>query len=327
MPKPKWYNTVHSGKGSKLTPIGREGTATPKMQHGWLTHGAIHRASKPRKLRRYRVFKNRISKVGLNKTGTVFETADDSMFMTLDGLMSRTQLRYGGVNQVKENKLLLSIGSLGVTPSWLAEARKLPPRVKTVITKRKEVASGRPKGPKGGVPPQVGSTGGPPSNPERMRGDPLSRPKLPAYPPEIRAKVQQGTMSKTIAKHPANWKTTSPGEPVAQPAHLKPSRRWGDVSQSTMYQHVVRAVYNRGMATKYKWKKSAAKSSQEIARRKMIVWKYSRRAKKAGGIPDRRRLALSNKGIARSRKHAKEPAGVLHGKATDYKHIVGQDPL
>jgi len=139
--------------------------------------------------------------------------------------------------------------------------------------------------------------------------------------------VRQGKLSKELARHPANWQTTSPGKPVPPPDHLKPKPGGGEVSQAAMYQHVVRAVYNRGLRTGYKWKKSPARSAQEIAREKMIKWKYASKAKSRGGGPDRRRIKLTNKGIARSKKHSREPAGTLAAKSADFAHIVGQDPL
>jgi hypothetical protein len=94
-----------------------------------------------------------------------------------------------------------------------------------------------------------------------------------------------------------------------------------------MYQHVVRAIYVNGTQRGYAFRESPAVSSQKIARAKMIKWGYGKRATKKGGIPDRRRIALTGKGSRRTFKHAKEPPAVLKAKQADYDNIVRRGPV
>ncbi len=133
--------------------------------------------------------------------------------------------------------------------------------------------------------------------------------------------------------HKANWQTTSPGAPVImpkpmeRPAKFRNAPRKPDVNTSAMYKHVVRAIYNNGKRRGYNFRKSASRSSQEMARRQMIKWGYAMRKKKKGGIPDRRGINLTNKGKRRSSTHSREGAGILRAKDSDYRAIVARDPL
>lgn len=132
-----------------------------------------------------------------------------------------------------------------------------------------------------------------------------------------------------IETWPANWKTTAPGPRIPMPAQIKQRKRKGRaVNQSDFYKHVVRAIYNTGTQTGYPFRGTAAKSSQAIARGKMIKWKYARRAKKKGGVPDRYAIALTGAGVNRNkRKHRREPRVVRIAKDRDYQAIVAMDPL
>jgi len=201
-------------------------------------------------------------------------------------------------------------------------------RPKPGIKKRSTKAQGRPQGAKGGIPPQIRGTMGGPSVPPRDSTMSLSKPRLPEYPPEVRAKIRAGKLSKALAKHPANWQTTQTGPPVPAPKGIPATpKKTGQVSTSAMYKHVVRAVYLRGNKIGYKWQSGASKSAQEIAREKMKKWKYAGARKTAGGTEDSSRISLTTKGKARSKKHARENPAVLHSKQADYDRIVATDPL
>lgn len=115
------------------------------------------------------------------------------------------------------------------------------------------------------------------------------------------------------------------------PAAKKRKRRrkigYNFVGNSTMYKHVVRAVYNslikRGSATRG----SPEQAAQKIARRQMIKWGYARRKKVAGGGRDRLQIALTGRGKKASMRHAREPASVRRRKDRDFWRIAKSDPL
>lgn len=139
---------------------------------------------------------------------------------------------------------------------------------------------------------------------------------------------------------PANLDTTSKGPPVKPKSGVPPEaklRRLGPkgrpgkykpaVSHAAMYKHMVRAIYQRGKKTGYAFQHSPAKSSQMIARAKMVQWKYAKRRKSKGGTPDRRMIELTGKGRARDwGQHLKEPYAVRVAKDRDYYAITGRDP-
>jgi len=304
MPKPGWYNRVIKGRSkTNLKPRGREGTVTPKMTHGWLTHGSIRKVPRMHKLRRKR------RDGGLHKLRTVFE--EPGVMVPLWQLSEAGRVWQGWGK-----------GKLGINrPKPKRPAKPKKP------AKRKS-GGGRPKGPKGGIPPKVRGTKGGPTIPPPDSRTPLSRPRLPEYPPEVRAKIRQGKLSKALARHPANWQTTQPGPPVPEPKGVPVTgRKTPAVSTSAMYKHVVRAVYNRGNKIGYSWKHGAAKSAQEIAREKMKTWKYARARATKGGGEDASRITLTAKGKTRSRKHARENPATLASKQADYDRIVRTDPL
>lgn len=107
----------------------------------------------------------------------------------------------------------------------------------------------------------------------------------------------------------------------------RPPKKRGPLNTSTFYQHVVRAIYNTGLTTGYPFRGTPEKSSQAIARAKMIQWGYARRKQNKGGIPDRRSITLTPKGVVRNRKHQKEPGGTKAAKARSYQYIYNRDPL
>jgi hypothetical protein len=215
-------------------------------------------------------------------------------------------------------------------------------RQRKKIRKRKEAALSRPRAAWAGI-PDAKPTGGvaPKSAPERIRSQSLSRPRPNRFPPDVQAKIRAGSLSYANAKNPANWQTSSPGRKIKPPTSKElalgqalgpPRLRTGQSKQavnvSNMYQHMVRAIYNRGISTGYGFKKGASRSSQEIARRKMIQWGYAGRKKKQGGIPDRRGIKLTTKGKNRSsRRHSREGSATLAAKAAEYNNIVARDPL
>lgn len=210
---------------------------------------------------------------------------------------------------------------------------KIQPRERTKV---------RPKGKPGGIPPAPPKdTLEPIKEPPQSPTQPPTKPRKPQYTWDELQKLRKKG-EKDQAEWPANWDTTAPGAPVSMPGKKEPpeavKRRTGPrggkaqyrpaVSNSEMYKHVVRAIYVTGKANGYAFREGPARSSQKIARGKMIKWGYAKRASKAGGVPDRRRIELTGKGQQRSfRRHANEPVAVKRAKDLDYQAIVSQDPL
>lgn len=249
---------------------------------------------------------------------------------------------------------------------WLAKAKTSASRAVKAVAKRIAQALGKKKKPAPPKPePRIrqrqpgevrakGKPGGipkppPPSAPQPLKPPPMApsqpptKPQKPQYTwDELQKARQAAEKDKDPALWPANWDTTAPGPPVSAPAKGEPSeferRRQGPkgkpgkykpaVAHADLYKHMVRAIYVNGKQRGYAFRETPALSSQKIARAMLIKWGYAKRASKAGGVPDRRRIEMTPKGQKRSFfRHSSEPSGVKRAKDMDYMNIVAQSPL
>jgi len=211
-----------------------------------------------------------------------------------------------------------------------AAARPQPPSTRVGIPKKqpKDEPGGRVKIPTqrhaGGAPPKPGKEG------PRFdsKGIPIPGPPGPEYPEPWPANLD--TTSRSAGGKPVKPKKGQPPEAVLRRKGPKgkPGKYKAAVSHANMYKHMVRAIYVRGKRTGYKFHHSPAKSSQMIARRKMVQWQYAKRRKSKGGVPDRRMIELTGKGRTRDwQRHTQgEPYAVRVAKDRDYYAITGRDP-
>lgn len=207
-------------------------------------------------------------------------------------------------------------------------------KAQAVKRKRKVVTTRRPKP---GIKPRRSASVRPSGKPggiaPRKQSKPTAAPGAGSLPPKKALPKDPGRKGSKqwldVSGWPSNWDTSAPGPKVDPPSEVKKRRRKGaGVSQSDMYKHVVRAIYVTGKQNGYPFSGTAAKSSQAIARAKMIKWGYARRTKKKGGVPDRFVITLTPKGQQRNKKkHVREPRAVRAAKGRDYRAIVATDPL
>jgi len=246
---------------------------------------------------------------------------------------------------------------------WLTRAKKTASRAVKAVTKRIAHALSRkkkptPERPQPKIQPRArakvrpkGKPGGIPKAPPKVVPEPVKPPPVSPTQPPTKPRKPEYTWAdlqklrekgkKDPGEWPANWDTTAPGPPISMPKDKTPEavkRRLGPkgkpgkykptISQADLYKHMTRAIYISGKKRSYPFRHGAALSSQKIARGQLIKWGYAKRASKAGGVPDRRRIEMTPKGQKRSfMRHSMEPTAVKRAKDLDYQAIVAQNPL
>lgn len=98
------------------------------------------------------------------------------------------------------------------------------------------------------------------------------------------------------------------------------------VNRSAMYKHMVVAIYDRIKGTGYAYG-TDAEAARMIARGNMVKYGYAKRRKNRRskkGKADKRQIKLTSKGKKRSRKHAREPGGVIARKNKKFAKIAAK---